>query len=183
MIPLSTLELEYTTSLGRRCARQSRCVGRRPGPLCDALMRTLLFFMLMGGHATLAKTPITVPGWPKLPYPFSTALLSKSGMLYISGMQGVDFSKSPPALVPGGITEQTQQTLSNILAVVKAASGSMNDILECTVLLADLKDFKAMNTVYATFFTDGAQPARVALEAALAGGALVEIKCTGEISK
>lgn len=98
-------------------------------------------------------------------------------------MQGIDFTKPPPALVPGGITEQTKQTLANIEAVAHAAGGSMDDILECTVLLADLKDFKAMNSAYATFFTDGTPPARVALEAALAGGALVEIKCTGEISK
>jgi 2-iminobutanoate/2-iminopropanoate deaminase len=146
-------------------------------------MRNDALLLVIGASAVVtAKTAVVVPGWPKLPFPFSTALTSRSGTLWISGMQGIDFTKPPPALVPGGITEQTKQTLANIETVVHAAGGTMDNILECTVLLADLKDFKAMNSAYATFFTDGLPPVRVALEAALAGGALVEIKCTGEIA-
>ena len=139
------------------------------------------FLVLLGATPLLGKNPVIVPGWPTLPFPFSTAIVSAAGTIYISGMQGVDFSKSPPSLVPGGIAAQTKQTLSNVQDVVNAAGGSMYDILECTVILSDLKDFKAMNTEYAKFFTDGIPPARVAFQAPLAGGAAVEIKCTGEI--
>jgi enamine deaminase RidA (YjgF/YER057c/UK114 family) len=146
------------------------------------MLRTVLL-ALLGAYSAVAKTPIVVPGWPQLPLPFSSAVLSESGTLHISGMQGTDFSKQPPALVPGGITEQTKQTLANVEAIANAAGGSMDDILECMVILADFNDFKTMNSAYGSYFTDGAPPARVTFQAGLGGGALVEIKCTGEISK
>ena len=38
---------------------------------------------------TQAKTPVHVPGWPTLPFPFSTALISYNGAIHVSGMQGV----------------------------------------------------------------------------------------------
>lgn len=121
-------------------------------------------FLAFGACAALGKNVVAVPGWPKLPLPFSTALISESGNLHISGMQGVDFLSTPVALVPGGIANQTKQTLSNIATVAKAAGASMDDLLACTVLLADMADFKAMNAVYATFFTDGVPPSRVTFQ-------------------
>ena len=39
--------------------------------------------------AVAAKTPVHVPGWPTLPFPFSTALVSFNGAIHVSGMQGV----------------------------------------------------------------------------------------------
>jgi len=60
-------------------------------------------------------------------------------------------------------------------------SSTMDDLLECTVILNDLSDFAAMNKVYSTFFKPP-QPARVAFQGVLAGGAAVEIKCTGEVA-
>ena len=126
---------------------------------------------------------MVVPGWPKLPFPFSTALISNAGVIHVSGMQGFDFAAHPPAMVPGGIANQTTQTLKNIHTVLAAAQGAtMDDLLECSVLLRDLKNFETMNSVYKTFF-GAAPPARVAYQAALAGGAEVEIKCTGEVPK
>lgn len=79
--------------------------------------------------------------------------------------------------------------MENIAAVMKAAaahtsdgSASMSDLLECTVLLRDIKnDFDAMNAAYKSAFSDGVYPARVAFQADLAGKAAVEVKCNGEL--
>lgn len=59
-----------------------------------------------------------VPGWPKLPYPFETGLVTCTGMygclMYVSGLPGIDFSQDPPSIVPGGIANETRQALTNI---------------------------------------------------------------------
>ena len=97
--------------------------------------------------------------------------------------QGFDFTAKPPARVGGGITNETKQTMANIAEVMKAARGAtMDDILECTVILSDIKDFDAMNNVYKLSY-GAVPPARVAYSAALMGGAAVEIKCSGDVSQ
>ena len=75
--------------------------------------------------------------------------------------------------------------MNNIKAIMKAAQNStMDDLLECVVILADLKDFDAFNKLYATFFSSPHDllPTRVAFQGTLFGGAAVEIKCTGEVA-
>lgn len=132
----------------------------------------------------LTQTPVSPPGWPSLPFPFSTAVVSFGGIVHISGMQGYDFMAKPPALVKGGIVNETQQAMSNIQAVMKAArNATMDDVLECMVLLTDIGDFDAFNKVYATFFPGPVKPARVASQGVLVGPAAVEIKCTGDVSQ
>ena len=98
----------------------------------DPSMRAVL--LSCAATLALAKTPVIVPGWPVLPFPFSTAVISYGGVVHISGMQGFDFTAKPPGLVPGGIVNETRQTMQNIAAVMKAArNATMDDILECQV--------------------------------------------------
>jgi len=105
-------------------------------------------------------------------------------MVHISGMQGYDFLAKPPGLVAGGIANETHQALSNVAAVMKAArNATMDDIVECQVLLADIKEFDAFNKVYGTFFPGPVKPARMASQGVLAGTGAVEIKCLGDVSQ
>ncbi len=105
--------------------------------------------------------------------PYSQAV-EANGTLYISGQVAID-----PAIgkmIEGGITEQTTQALRNIKAVLIAAGYSMNDVVKSTCLLSDMADFKAMNEVYAQFYTSD-QPARAAFSVkGLPLGALIEIE-------
>ena len=79
--------------------------------------------------------------------------------------------------VPGGITEQTRQVLTNIKASLTEAGLTMDNVVKTTVFLQNMGDFAAMNAVYAEFFTEGQYPARPAVEVgALPKGALVEIE-------
>ena len=79
--------------------------------------------------------------------------------------------------VPGGITEQTRQVLTNIKAILTAAGLTMDNVVKTTVFLQNMGDFAAMNAVYAEFFTEDQYPARSAVEVgALPKGALVEIE-------
>ncbi len=77
----------------------------------------------------------------------------------------------------GGIQAQTPQVLENLRAVLEAAGSGLERVVKCTVFLADMNDFAAMNEVYGRFFAD-TPPARSAVEVArLPKDARIEIEC------
>ncbi len=77
----------------------------------------------------------------------------------------------------GGIQAQTRQVLENLRAVLEAAGSGLERVVKCTVFLADMNDFAAMNEVYGQFFAD-TPPARSAVEVArLPKDARIEIEC------
>jgi 2-iminobutanoate/2-iminopropanoate deaminase len=96
-------------------------------------------------------------------------------LIFLSGQVGV----RPGArdLVTGGIAAETRQALENVRATLRDADLDLRDVVKCTVFLADIRDYDAMNVVYAEFFpTD--PPARSAIGVAgLPLGARVEIEC------
>lgn len=106
--------------------------------------------------------------------PFSDAV-RVGNMLYLSGQIGVDDKLQ---LVPGGIKAETKATMENIRAILERAGSSLDNVVKCTCMLADMSEWPAMNEVYATFFKKERLPARSALGAnGLALGARVEIEC------
>src|SRR2546425_426530 len=81
--------------------------------------------------------------------PFSSAV-RVGNMLYLSGQIGnVPGTRQ---LADTGIAGQTRQALENIEGVLASAGSSLDRAVKCTVFLADIKDYGAMNTVYATYF-------------------------------
>ena len=113
--------------------------------------------------------PGEVPGLP-----FSSAV-RVGDLLFLSGQIGnVPGTRQ---LADGGITGQTRQALENIKALLASAGSSLDRAVKCTVFLTDVKDYAAMNAVYATYFPKD-PPARSTVAArGLAGGARVEIEC------
>jgi len=96
-------------------------------------------------------------------------------MLYLSGKLGTD---STGKLAPGGIAAETKQTMENIRTVLEKNGSSLDYVIKCTVMLADIKEWAEMNTVYVTFFKKERLPARSAFGASgLVQGARVEIEC------
>ena len=76
-----------------------------------------------------------------------------------------------------GLDAQTRRMLSNLDAILNAAGCSPADIVKVTLLLADIKDFKAVDQIYAAWLPGlgiTPLPARTAFAAAsLPAGALV----------
>jgi len=96
-------------------------------------------------------------------------------MLYLSGKLGND---STGKLAPGGIGPETKQTLENIKAVLEKNGSSMDNVIKCTVMMADIKEWADMNSVYVTFFKKEHLPARSAFgTSGLVNSARVEIEC------
>ncbi len=140
-------------------------------------MRTIaLVPLVLALAAPLAAQDRQVIAAPGLPpgLPFSPAIRT-GNLLFLSGQIGN--VPGQPGLVPGGIEAETRQLFANIQRVLEAAGSSLARVVKCTVFLADIADYQAMNAVYRTFFpTD--PPARSTLAASgLALGARVEIEC------
>jgi reactive intermediate/imine deaminase len=105
--------------------------------------------------------------------PFSTAV-RVGDMLYLSGQIG----NRPDGTLPEGIEAQSRQVMDNIGAVLKSADLGFGDVVKCTVMIDDIKQWGDFNKVYVTYFHDGRFPVRSAFGAdGLAMGALVEVEC------
>jgi 2-iminobutanoate/2-iminopropanoate deaminase len=111
---------------------------------------------------------------PDMQLPFSDAV-KVGNMLYLSGKIGNIPGTSQ--LAEGGITGETRQALENIKASLEKYGSSMDEVVKCTVFLADIGEWGEMNEVYKTFFPVN-PPARSALgSSGLALNSRVEIEC------
>lgn len=105
--------------------------------------------------------------------PYSQAIRA-NGFVFASGQLPID--PATGAFVPGGVSEQAEQALQNLRAVLAAAGCGLENVVKTTVFLTDMNDFAAVNAVYAHFFTADC-PARSAVQVgALPKGALVEVE-------
>jgi 2-iminobutanoate/2-iminopropanoate deaminase len=119
--------------------------------------------------------PIKTDKAPAAIGPYSQAIDSGCGLLFVSGQLPID--PATGAFPEGGVREQTRQSLLNASAILQAAGLGLSDVVKTTVFLADMGDFAAMNEVYASFFTEPF-PARSAVAVkTLPKGALVEVEC------
>lgn len=90
--------------------------------------------------------------------PYSQAV--KSGnTLYISGQ--IPMNSKSGKIVEGGITEQTEQVMKNIEAILNEAGYSFENVVKSTCLLSDMSNFAAMNDVYGSYYKEN-PPARAA---------------------
>jgi reactive intermediate/imine deaminase len=114
---------------------------------------------------------IPVAAGAKLPF---SAAVRVGSLLILSGQLGTDSSGT---LAPGGIAPETRQALENIRRILAANGSSLDHVVKCTVMLADMQEWGAMNEVYVTFFPTHL-PARSAFGASgLARNARVELEC------
>ena len=141
------------------------------------LLLALPLIVLFGCNVEVDHAPevtyLNMPGMAELDLPFSSAV-RVGNTLYLSGNLG----NIPGSidLAEGGISAETRQTMENISRVLQQFGSSMDDVVKCTVFLADMAEWGAMNEVYKTYFKN--PPARSALGASgLALNARVEIEC------
>lgn len=132
--------------------------------------------LLAGPASALAAEPEfhPLPGTEAGSLPFSDAV-RVGDLLFLSGKIGL--KPGTMELAEGGIRGETRATMEAIQATVERHGSSMDRVVKCTVFLADMDEWEAMNEVYVTFFPDN-KPARSALGASgLALDARVEIEC------
>ena len=100
-------------------------------------------------------------------------------LIFTSGQ--IPISIGTGEIVGNNITEQTEQVISNLTAILKAAGSSISKVVKTTCFITDMNDFEAFNEVYKRYFT--AKPARstVAIKQ-LPKNAMVEIEAIAEIN-
>ena len=118
------------------------------------------------------KKIIATENAPKAVGPYAQAI-EVNGTVWVSGQIPVNPADGS---VPVTIEAQSHQALKNVGAILAEAGLSYSDVVKTTVLLADIADFKAMNAIYAEYFTEK-MPARACFQvAALPLGVKVEIE-------
>jgi 2-iminobutanoate/2-iminopropanoate deaminase len=113
--------------------------------------------------------------------PYSQAIvLPELGLVFTSGQIGLDPAKGE--IVPGGVQAEFRQVLSNLAAVLAASGSGLERVVKSTLFLADLRDFAAVNALYAERF-GSATPARSTVGvASLPKGARVEMDVVATLS-
>jgi 2-iminobutanoate/2-iminopropanoate deaminase len=118
---------------------------------------------------------ISTPRAPQAIGPYSQAIRFEGAMVYTSGQIPLDPVSGQ--VVGANITEQTEQVLKNLTAVLDAAGASISTVVKVIVFLKNMGDFAEMNAVYGKYFSTN-PPARSAVEVArLPKDVLVEIEC------
>lgn len=102
------------------------------------------------------------------------------GFLFTAGQIALD--PATGEVIEGEVAEQTERVMRNLEAVLRAAGASWEDVVKTTVYLQDMRDFPAMNEVYARAL-GAARPARSTVQVAgLPRGVLVEIDCIARVA-
>ena len=95
--------------------------------------------------------------------PYSQAIIA-APFVFTSGQIPVDPKTNE--LVGGDAANQAKQVFENMKAVLAEAGTDFSKVVKATVFLKDMNDFAAVNTVYASSFTEGILPARSAVQVA-----------------
>jgi 2-iminobutanoate/2-iminopropanoate deaminase len=125
------------------------------------------------------KTEIRHPAKKAHTGSYSPAVLV-DGWLYVSGQGPLDMATG--AVISGTIEEEVRLTMTHIGTLLAEAGCTFDDVVKCTVHLADIRDFDRYDKVYASFFP-GVRPARTTVQSVLGGGIKVEIDCVARVAK
>jgi 2-iminobutanoate/2-iminopropanoate deaminase len=119
---------------------------------------------------------LTIPGAPPPPPTAAYSHVVRAGdFLFVTGQLGVDPQNN--ALVAGGTEEQARQIMRNLEVVLRGAGTTIDRTVMARIYLVNFApDYPVVNKVYASYFRDGAYPARTTVGVTnLALGATVEI--------
>ena len=109
--------------------------------------------------------------------PYNQAIAAKGTMLFVAGQIPLN-PETGEIVGENDITQQTQQVMANLGAILKEAGTSWENVVKTSVFLSDLNNFVSMNQVYASYFDEATAPARACVEVArLPKDVLVEIDC------
>ena len=93
--------------------------------------------------------------------PYSPAV-KVGNLLFVSGQ--IAMKPGTTELAADDIEIQTHQVLDNVKEMLSKAGYGMEDVVQCTVYLKDIKDFNKMNQVYSGYFVQGSYPTRTTVE-------------------
>ena len=111
---------------------------------------------------SISRTVVSSPDAPTAMGAYSPAIRA-GNLLFVSGQ--IPIEPATGNLLTGDITEQAEQVMRNIAALLKAAGADFHNVVRTTVYLQDMNDFAGMNEVYSKHIVDP-PPARATVQVA-----------------
>jgi len=106
--------------------------------------------------------------------PYSQAV-AYDGMVYCSGQIGLD--PHTMKFVGDDVESQARQVMKNLKAVLEQAGSGFGKVIKCSIFLADMDDFSAVNEIYGSFFSDQPPARETVAVKTLPKNCRVEIGC------
>ncbi|KAI3673806.1 hypothetical protein L6452_39936 [Arctium lappa] len=158
---------------GVGCASSARSTFRRSSMPCYSQRSKRFACFAISTNASI-KEAVKTDKAPAALGPYSQAIKTDN-TVFLSGVLGL--VPETGKFVSDSVEEQTEQVLKNMGEILKASGASYSSVVKATIMLADLKDFKKVNEIYAKYFPAPA-PARSTYQvAALPLDARIEIEC------
>ncbi|HEX5850176.1 MAG TPA: Rid family detoxifying hydrolase [Rubrobacter sp.] len=94
----------------------------------------------------MAREAISTSAAATVVGPYSQAIVA-GGFVFCSGTAGIDPDTGE---VREGVRAQTEQALTNLDAILRAAGASMEAVVKTTIFYTNVDDFATINEIYAT---------------------------------
>ncbi|KAJ4833024.1 hypothetical protein Tsubulata_010649 [Turnera subulata] len=179
-LAIGSLGCSSVTSVGiwRRCRNRST-----PAPAIASL--SIVSLPLLTGLKTKvgleAKREAVKTEKAPAPLGSYSQAIKSSNHLFVTGVVGL--IPETGKFISESVEDQTEQALKNVGEILKAGGSDYSLVVKTTIMLADLKDFKKVNEIYAKYFP-APFPARSTYQvAALPLDAKIEIDCIAEVAE
>jgi len=144
-------------------------------PMMLVALLTLLPALSYAQDKQVINNPGTALGLPL------SSVVKVGNLLFLSGQIGSKPGTRGP--VEGGTEAEVRQAMENIKSTLENAGSSMDRVVKCTVFLADMADYAAMNQIYSSYFPKDPPARSTVAVKGLALGAQVEIECIAVAGK
>ena len=144
-------------------------------PMMLVALLTLLPALSYAQDKQVINNPGTALGLPL------SSVVKVGNLLFLSGQIGSKPGVRGP--VEGGTDAEVRQAMENIKSTLENAGSSMDRVVKCTVFLADMADYAAMNQIYSSYFPKDPPARSTVAVKGLALGAQVEIECIAVAGK
>lgn len=125
------------------------------------------------------KKAIHIQGAPQPIAPYSQAIQT-GNLIFVSGQ--IPVNPFTGELNMATIEIATRQVMDNIIAILKEAGATLENVVKCEIFLKSMDDYAAMNAVYGEYFKDTIPPARVAFQVAkLPKDVSIEVSCIAAV--
>jgi len=128
----------------------------------------------------MSKEVIFSKDAPRPIAPYSHGIKA-GGFIFVSGQGPINpVTKESPEDISG----QTRQVMENVKSIVEAGGGTMDNVVQCQVILRNMNDYEKANEIYGSYFKRD-PPARTCWEAGnpLGYGQLVEVNAIAYIGE
>ena len=138
-----------------------------------------MFLMVVISQFSWAADEDTVEHYTTSPTALFSSAVRVGNILYLSGQIGRD--PATGKLAEGGVEAETHQIMKNIKATLEKYGSSLDEVVKCTVFMADTDDREVFNKAYRSYFGDK-PPARSGVgNLVLALNAAAEVECMATV--